>query len=302
MDWLKRMNGALEYIEDHLAGDIDFKKAAGIAGCSVYHFQRMFSFMVDVPLSEYIRRRRLTLAAFELQSSNIKVIDLALKYGYESPEAFARAYQKLHGAAPSLTRQKGVRLKSYPRISFHISIRGADEMNYRIVEKEAFTVFGMEEIVSMECGENLKRIPQLWRQVMADGTLERLAMDSGARWTEESRGIKPVNAVMSYRETGGTTFPYMIFASAGKSGVPEGYTVAEIPALKYAVFTTEEHTADRTVVQIQSLWKRIYSEWFPMSGYEPVNGPQFELYGVSENGLEYCEVWIPVTQTIPNIK
>lgn len=94
MDWLERMNNAMGYVETHLSEDIDFDQVAKIACCSTYHFQRMFSFITSVPLSEYIRRRRLTLAAFELQQSDAKVIDTALKYGYESPEAFSRAFKK----------------------------------------------------------------------------------------------------------------------------------------------------------------------------------------------------------------
>jgi AraC family transcriptional regulator len=143
MDWLDRMNGAMDYIEAHLMEDISYDQVAKRACCSTYHFQRMFSFIADVPLSEYIRRRRLTLAAFELQMSTVKVIDIAFKYGYESPEAFSRAFKYLHGVMPTSARDKGVALKAYPRMSFHISIKGDVEMNYRIEEKQAFEMFGI---------------------------------------------------------------------------------------------------------------------------------------------------------------
>ena len=122
MDWLQRMNNAINYIEDNLTNDIDFNEVAKVACCSVHHFQRMFSFITDVPLSEYIRRRRLTLAAFSLQKSDLKVIDISLQYGYESPEAFARAFQNMHGVTPTLARNAGVQLRAYPRISFQILI------------------------------------------------------------------------------------------------------------------------------------------------------------------------------------
>lgn len=120
MDWFERMNGAMSYIEDHLASEIDYEEAARIACCSSYHFQRMFSFITDVTLSEYIRRRRLTLAAFELQKGSGRVIDVALKYGYDSPNSFTRAFQSLHGVTPSLARDEGVQLKAYPRMSFQL--------------------------------------------------------------------------------------------------------------------------------------------------------------------------------------
>ena len=118
LDWLDHMNAAIEYIETHLADDISYDRAAQIACCSTYHFQRMFSYITGIPLSEYIRRRRLTLAAFELQAGNCKVIDAALKYGYESPEAFSRAFKKLHDvmallAAYRVEKQNNETLEAY---------------------------------------------------------------------------------------------------------------------------------------------------------------------------------------------
>ena len=123
MEWIDRMNNAVDYIELNLTDEISYEKLAQIACCSTYHFQRMFSFITGVPLSEYIRRRRLTLAAFELQTSNIKVIDVAIKYGYESPEAFSRAFKNLHGVMPISARDIGVSLKAFPKMTFLISIK-----------------------------------------------------------------------------------------------------------------------------------------------------------------------------------
>ncbi len=121
MEWLESMNAAVDYIESHLTDDISYERAARLACCSAYHFQRMFSYITGVPLSEYIRRRRLTLAAFELQSNRVKVIDTALKYGYESPEVFSRAFRKMHGIMPVSARVAGVSFKAYPRMTFHIT-------------------------------------------------------------------------------------------------------------------------------------------------------------------------------------
>lgn len=138
MDSLKRMNDSINYIEENLDGEIDFKEVARLAFCSEYHFQRMFSFLAGVSLSEYIRRRRLTVAAFELNNSNIRIIDLAVKYGYKSPDSFTRAFQSLHGITPSEARCNSKSLKSYPRMTFQLSIKGENEMNYRIEEKKHF--------------------------------------------------------------------------------------------------------------------------------------------------------------------
>ena len=131
MEWIERLNGAMSYIEENLKNEIDYDKAAKIACCSTYHFQRMFSYMANMTLSEYIRRRRMSLAAVDLQNGE-KIIDVALKYGYTSPTAFNRAFQGVHGIAPSLLRSDGVSVKSYLPISFKITIKGAEEMNYRI--------------------------------------------------------------------------------------------------------------------------------------------------------------------------
>ena len=161
MDWLSHLNDALGYIEDNLDGDIDLDKVAQIACCSSFHFQRMFSYMAGVPLSEYIRRRRMTMAAFDLQNGE-KVIDIALKYGYDSPTAFNRAFQSVHGAAPSAARQEGVNLKAYHPISFKITIRGETEMNYRIEQKEAIRIVGvkLETTWTPEKQESFTEVPR----------------------------------------------------------------------------------------------------------------------------------------------
>ncbi len=292
MDWLGRMNGALNFIEEHLADEIDYEEVARIACCSVYHFQRMFSFITDIPLSEYIRRRRLTLAAFELQNSNVKVIDLALKYRYDSPVSFARAFQNQHGAAPSLARDKGVRLKAYPRISFHITIKGDVAMDYRIIEKEAFTVYGIEEIFTTENGENLRAIPDFWAQAMKDGRMDRLGESTNFNGI---RDLTPVNAICDYSSTGGSTFPYMLFAFKADKSNTDGYRVLEVPAATWAIFKSREHTEEETTAVIQDLIKRVYTDWLPTANYEKVNGFELEMYyGNPGSGKCYCETWIRV--------
>lgn len=137
MDMLARLNEALSYIEENLTKPVDYKEAARIACCTEYHFTRMFSFLAGITLSEYIRRRRLTLAALELSHRDIKVIDVALKYGYTSPDSFTRAFQSMHGITPSEARFHGQSLKAFPRMTFQLTIKGGSEMNYRIEDKEA---------------------------------------------------------------------------------------------------------------------------------------------------------------------
>jgi AraC family transcriptional regulator len=174
MDWLERMNNAMDYIESNLADDISYDKIAQLACCSSYHFQRMFPFITGVTLSEYIRRRRLTLAAFELQTIDIKIIDVAIKYGYDSPEAFARAFKTLHGVMPTSARDIGVTLKAFPRMTFNISIKGDVEMKYRIEKRESFEVFGVYTEISIEQEKVFTQVPLFFKKCDEDGTTDAI--------------------------------------------------------------------------------------------------------------------------------
>lgn len=156
MEWINRLNKTIRYMEEHLTEEIDYEQLAQIACCSPYHFQRMFAYMAEVPLSEYIRRRRMSLAAVDLQDKEAKIIDVAMKYGYTSPTAFNRAFQSVHGIAPSLIRERGTEIKSFPPISFTITIKGVEEMNYRIEQKEAFRIVGVSQPLYSEIEKNFE--------------------------------------------------------------------------------------------------------------------------------------------------
>lgn len=162
MEWLERLNESLKYIEENLDGEIEYEKAAKIACCTVYHFQRMFSYIAGIPLSEYIRNRRLTRAALDLQNGD-KVINVALRYGYESPTAFNRAFQKIHYVSPSVAQKEGTFLKAYPPISFKITIKGVGEMKYSIVKKEEIRIVGVKALLEKNIEENFKTVPKLWQ-------------------------------------------------------------------------------------------------------------------------------------------
>lgn len=285
MDWLDRMNEALDYIEGNLAGTIDTALAARGACCSEYHFTRMFSFITGVPLSEYIRRRRLTLAGFELKHSDCKVIDLALKYGYDSPGAFTRAFQSLHGVTPTEARTPHVQLKSFARISFTITIKGETSMQYHITEKEAFTVFGRSIPVTAVDGQCFRDIPDFWARSEADGTTLRIAQAAGLD------RLAMLSSVMYAHETNGA-FRYMICADAPAGGVPDGFESVEVPAQTWAIFPTGA-MADTTTA-IHGIWQRIHPEWFPSSGYEHANAPDMERSHRTADGRFICEAWVPI--------
>lgn len=173
MDWITRLNNTIDYIEEHLTQSIDYNTLAQIACCSSFHYQRMFAYMASVPLSEYIRRRRMTLAVADLQNGE-KIIDVALKYGYASPTAFNRAFQSVHGVAPSLVKNSGASLKSFSPVSFTITIKGAEEMEFRIEQKEAFRIVGISEPLSKDLEENFKTVPTMWQNAGTSGVLGKL--------------------------------------------------------------------------------------------------------------------------------
>lgn len=304
MDLLTRLSLALAYVEDNLAGEINQETLARIACCSAYNFYRMFSFITDISLTEYIRRRRLTLAAIELQSSNIKVIDLALKYGYDSPVSFSRAFQTLHGVTPTEARANGVVLKAYPRISFQISIKGEKEMDYRIENKEAFQVFGYEGIFRTDGSglnadilhDNVKYANnphELWNQNHANGAYEKLAADAGELPPFVSPDLCKVHGVCDYKKTEPGTFAYMQCAFKSKNSKVDGYTVANIPASTWVIFLSEKFKWDNVVKVINNLNKRFYSEWLPTAEYEQINGMSFEVYG-GDSDMGYVELWYAV--------
>ena len=189
MEWIERLNQALKYIEEHLTEDVDYEQAAHVACCSVYHFQRMFSYLAGVPLSEYIRRRRMSLAAVDLQAEGAKVMDIALKYGYDSPTAFNRAFQSVHGVAPSQAKHAGAALKAYPPISFQITVKGVAEMEYRIEKKESFQIVGLSAPMEKEIEKNFAVVPQMWGKAASTGALEKLIP-----LMEEPKGVLGVSA------------------------------------------------------------------------------------------------------------
>jgi AraC family transcriptional regulator len=279
MDWLDRMNNAMDYIEHNLTEKISYDKIAQIACCSTYHFQRMFPFITDVSLSEYIRRRRLTLAAFELQTRDVKVIDVAFKYGYESPEAFSRAFKNLHGVTPMSARDKGVSLKAYPKMTFSVSIKGDVEMDYRIEQRESFEMFGVYGMISKGMEQAFQEVPQFRLKCDEDGSVDLMNNLLG-RFHDTLLHA----AIYDHTET---AFKYMICYNLPKGlEIPERFTKLSVPELTWVIFSVPQ-------CEFQNLWKRIYSEWFPTSDYEQVDGPGFEMYyGMGGHGLG--EIWLPV--------
>ena len=284
MEWVSRLNEAVDYIEVNLDKEISYDKAAQIACSSTFHFIRMFSYIADVPLSQYIRRRRLTLAAFDLQTGSEKIIDIALKYGYESPTAFNRAFHNVHGISPTAARKKGVSLKAYPRISFKITIKGDAEMNYKIITKDAFKIVGLKEHFDMCIEECFEKVPLFWQKTIQSGAIPQIL----EQMSKEPYGLLGVSTCMN-----GQDMDYYIAVATDKETL-EGMTEYTVPACTWAVF----ECVGAMPTAIQELQKRIVTEWLPTSGYEYANAPDIEVYfeGDQQSAEYKCEVWLPIAK------
>lgn len=287
MNQLNDLNKALKYIEENLDGEIDYAAAAREALCSEFHFKRMFSFLAGVSISEYVRRRRLTLAAFELNQNKIRVVDAAVKYGYHSPDAFTRAFQQLHGLAPSEARQNSQQLKAYPPMTFQLSIKGGESMNYRMEEKQEFYIAGIHKRVSIVFeGEN-PEITEMWKSLTKEKIQELEAVSS-----TDPKGLIQASTNFSegrMREEGGLDH----YIGAAVSEKPDSsYDTLYVPSLTWAVFEVSGPFPET----LQETWGRIYSEWFPSSGYEQAEGPEI-LWNENEDmnsDTFKSEIWIPV--------
>ena len=174
MEWLKKLSAAIDYIENNLDSDLSYEEAARIACCSVFYFQRIFSYVAGISLSEYIRRRRMTQAAFELQRTDAKVIDVALKYGYTSPTSFNRAFQSVHNISPAAAKNTGSTLNAYPAIHFSVQVTGGNAMPYHIAEKQSMRIVGVRIPLSTDMEENQKNIPPFWQSVLSSNLFSEM--------------------------------------------------------------------------------------------------------------------------------
>jgi len=287
LEIIKDINNAIEYIEDNLGSNISIDEIAKVAFTSRYHFQRMFHALTGVTLTEYIRNRRLTLAGEELSSKDVKIIDVAAKYGYESPDAFTKAFRRLHGSTPSTIKNGNARLKSFPKLSFQISIKGECEINYRIVKQDEFKFFGVDFLTTLIDNALYKEIPEFCDKIWEDGTHLKI---------NEFLGYSKMNMLYGihydFKEDGSRR--YMMGWKVPDKDIPNEYKIVNIPSCTWAVF--DDRGDNLNTLGIADLWRLIYSEWFPSSGFEQIEGPCIEKYFWNDDQyINYsCELWIPV--------
>ncbi len=296
MDWITGMQKAIDYIEENLTKEIDYEKVAEKSYSSSYHFQRVFSILCGYTLGEYIRLRRLSLAGAELASGKDKVIDIALKYGYDSPDSFAKAFQKFHGMTPSQARTDGKMLKSFSRLSIKILLEGGSTMNYRIEEKEEMILTGYKYRFTGIPGERMEQEKEMYVKTRPlQYILKYLSGDL----------INDFNIITNIHEDG---YDFYIASrlkkyfrdNLNKEGIlgeefAGYYENITIPKCTYAVFETERCTFPTMV--FLDLRRKIASEWLPGSGYQLKNAPELVVthwYEGKRRDQRYRELWIPI--------
>lgn len=282
MEWLTGLSKAIEYIENNLDGNISYDKAAQIACCSTYYFQRMFSYIAGIPLSEYIRRRRMTAAAFELQTSDIKVMDVGLKYGYESPTSFNRAFQNVHGVAPTAARREGTILNTYLPIRFSINVTGGESMKYRIETKDPIRIVGVRARLQEDQEQNFKIVPKFWNKTFKSNLVSEISKLT----SQPPHGILGVTVYENSEKI------YYYIAASTDKGVPDNMIKYEIPSATWVIFECNGPFQD----SVQKTFKRFLTEWLPFSGYEYAQLPDIEVYPIGDQNLKtgHTEVWIAV--------
>ncbi|HKM34583.1 MAG TPA: effector binding domain-containing protein [Lachnospiraceae bacterium] len=282
MNILMMMNEVIDYVEDHLESEIDYDEITKISGYSWFYIQRIFSGIAGVTLSEYVRRRRMTLAASELMDSGIRILDLAVKYGYESADSFSRAFRNVHGVSPSEARKEKGALKTYQPMSFIISVKGEKEITYRMESHNEMRIVGL--VRHYKAPENNEMdVNTFWNQLYSDGSHDRI--------TEIADGdIKGVHGFLHVIDN--ETVDYII-ASFSEREVPDGMEVYTVPKSRWAIFEGKGPVR----IAIEEIWRKIYSEWLPSTKYTHAETIEIECFQYGDNKRDEnfkFEIWIPV--------
>jgi len=284
MDWSVRLTQAIDYLEENLERTVRMEKAAELANCSLFHFCRMFAVVFGISPGDYVRRRRLSRAALELAAGEAKVIDVALRYGYDSPESFAKAFRRCFGMTPSEARLAGSPLETWPPARVAVILGGDKSMKYRIVEKPAFTVTGLTLRTTHEENREHAVISKFWERNAAEGAVGALAERAGEMgMLGVCYDYKPSDEHFSYAIAIETP-------ASGSVGLPAACATITVPKATYAVFEAVGQIPD----SIAACWNSIYTEWFPSSGYEHSGSPDFEVYKGEAGEATGCEVWVPI--------
>ncbi|MEN2421175.1 AraC family transcriptional regulator [Streptomyces rimosus] len=282
---LERLNEALEHIESHLDRQIEVSQLARIAMTSEYHFRRMFSALAGVSLSEYVRRRRLTVAGAEVLAGERTLLEIAVRYGYGSGEAFARAFRAVHGVGPGEARRTGAALHSQPRMSFRLVIEGSSSMRYRVVEKEQFHVIGKKARVPLVHQGVNPAIADFIRGIGQE-TLDRITALSD----QQPEGLVAVCDDLDPSRAEGTELDYY-HGVVSQVPAPDDLDTLVVPAGTWAVFENSGPFPEA----LQFLWRDVFTQWFPSNPYQSRPGPEILRTRLSlDSSQADAELWISV--------
>ncbi|MFE5558238.1 GyrI-like domain-containing protein [Streptomyces sp. NPDC056544] len=286
---LERLNQAMEHIEHRLDQPIEAADLARIAVTSEYHFRRLFSALAGMPLSEYIRRRRLTVAGAEVLGGERTLLEIAVRYGYTSAEAFARAFRAVHGVGPGEARRHGATLRSQPRMSFRLIVEGSSSMEYKVVEKDEFRVVGRKARVPLVHEGPNQAIAAFIRGIGQE-TLRRIQSLSD----QEPQGIISASDNLHDSRAEGTELDYY-HGVVTRAAVPADMDALTVRAGTWAVFESSGPFPQT----LQYLWRDVFTQWFPSNPYRSRPGPEILRTRVSRDGTEAkAELWIPVERTV----
>jgi AraC family transcriptional regulator len=288
-------NEAMAHIEQQLtegaahrgAGEIDIASLARITLTSQYHFRRMFSVLAGMPVSEYIRRRRMTIAASPVLAGEEPLQDIAVRFGYASADAFSRAFRAVHGVGPAEARRSGAVLRSQPPLRFSLSVEGTHPMDYRLQDEAAFTLVGRRRRMPLvHHGPN----PAM-EQFREDLGLDVLK-DISALSSRSPRGVLAVSTEFAEDRADGSTFEFWFAAVADhppKAG--SGYETRKVPAHRWLVLSSPSMDTE----EIQHLWARAYGEWFPANPYQPLAEPELLATVLDQDGHpDHAELWLAI--------
>ncbi|MFR5875222.1 MAG: helix-turn-helix domain-containing protein [Eubacterium sp.] len=278
MDIIKQLNDASNYIEEHLTDEIDINQLSKITMQSADSFKRFFSYIAGMSMNEYIRRRKLSSAVFDLQNTDLRIIDIAVKYGWSSADSFTRAFVSQHGITPSAARNISSSFRIYPPVSFSITIKGAREMNFAIRNIEETIVYGITRDF--------------------DTTADKRFEQENIMWAENLDHI-PARICDGYDGIWYAIWHDGKYTIARKKEFVTGKNLDEqkIPAGKYAVFTSERGVyAGEAFPQMHDA---IFNSWLPGSGYKQIGDLEIEVYHLCTNREKrrkerFFEIWIPV--------
>lgn len=284
MDYLASMNEAIGFMERNLLEPISYQDVAEHLYMSSYHFHRTFTMLTGMTANDYLKKRRLSLAGHELVSTESRVLDIALKYGYESPEGFTKAFIRFHGVSPTKAKLTGRELKSFNRLVIKVKVEGGKEMDYRIVEREGFQLLAKVESFHVKEAGNQEStaIAEFWDESHKNGTCTFLEKQNEL---SDFYGVcAPVSKESQY-------FDYGIATIYSGGEVPDGYRIWEVKPTRWAVFSCIG--SDPSC--IGPTWDRIFKEFLPGSPYKMLDETDFELYPAEQKDDLFCEIWIPIT-------